>query len=156
MQESLMSSPLFDVDALAAEYTAKSPQEVLKLALGLSIDFWWSFGGAAATWWRKLAWKLNPGLRWFTLVTGGCTRKPTGSWKRYANITAFSSRFSRRTTRRWKPTSGRRACSISMKTAMASAAASARSPRCAASSPPWRSEEHTSELQSRPHLVCRL
>src|SRR5690554_7681116 len=23
-------------------------------------------------------------------------------------------------------------------------------------SPPWRSEEHTSELQSRPHLVCRL
>src|SRR3984885_3440008 len=22
--------------------------------------------------------------------------------------------------------------------------------------PPWRSEEHTSELQSRPHLVCRI
>src|SRR3989442_10530135 len=22
--------------------------------------------------------------------------------------------------------------------------------------PSWRSEEHTSELQSRPHLVCRL
>src|SRR5690554_7590895 len=22
--------------------------------------------------------------------------------------------------------------------------------------PGWRSEEHTSELQSRPHLVCRL
>src|SRR5215813_15589961 len=22
--------------------------------------------------------------------------------------------------------------------------------------PVWRSEEHTSELQSRPHLVCRL
>src|SRR5436305_8968329 len=22
--------------------------------------------------------------------------------------------------------------------------------------PDWRSEEHTSELQSRPHLVCRL
>src|SRR3989442_9999619 len=22
--------------------------------------------------------------------------------------------------------------------------------------PAWRSEEHTSELQSRPHLVCRL
>src|SRR3989442_9018027 len=22
--------------------------------------------------------------------------------------------------------------------------------------PPWRSEEHTSELQSRPHLLCRL
>src|SRR3989442_4240021 len=21
---------------------------------------------------------------------------------------------------------------------------------------PWRSEEHTSELQSRPHIVCRL
>src|SRR5215813_7977235 len=24
------------------------------------------------------------------------------------------------------------------------------------STPAWRSEEHTSELQSRPHLVCRL
>src|SRR5215813_4084751 len=28
-------------------------------------------------------------------------------------------------------------------------------PPCA-SVPPTRSEEHTSELQSRPHLVCRL
>src|SRR5690625_6796131 len=26
----------------------------------------------------------------------------------------------------------------------------------AVSTPPWRSEEHTSELQSRGHLVCRL
>src|SRR5690554_7511758 len=26
----------------------------------------------------------------------------------------------------------------------------------AISNPSWRSEEHTSELQSRPHLVCRL
>src|SRR5690554_7582811 len=26
----------------------------------------------------------------------------------------------------------------------------------AGSSPAYRSEEHTSELQSRPHLVCRL
>src|SRR5216684_6212777 len=30
-----------------------------------------------------------------------------------------------------------------------------RSPPCA-SRPAWRSEEHTSELQSRLHLVCRL
>src|SRR5579872_7593374 len=32
-------------------------------------------------------------------------------------------------------------------------------PTCAATAPPvsaTRSEEHTSELQSRPHLVCRL
>src|SRR5690625_6053794 len=28
--------------------------------------------------------------------------------------------------------------------------------RCAARSAAWRSEEHTSELQSRGHLVCRL
>src|SRR6266699_2708161 len=28
--------------------------------------------------------------------------------------------------------------------------------RSAAKQLPWRSEEHTSELQSRPHLVCRL
>src|SRR3989442_3264878 len=27
---------------------------------------------------------------------------------------------------------------------------------CCDDSAPWRSEEHTSELQSRPHLVCRL
>src|SRR5436305_11999056 len=31
-----------------------------------------------------------------------------------------------------------------------------RSSRPQASTPPARSEEHTSELQSRPHLVCRL
>src|SRR5690554_7471679 len=29
-------------------------------------------------------------------------------------------------------------------------------PKCAASQAKVRSEEHTSELQSRPHLVCRL
>src|SRR3989442_2117408 len=34
---------------------------------------------------------------------------------------------------------------------------SSRSARCAhCSACPTRSEEHTSELQSRPHLVCRL
>src|SRR3989442_2972184 len=27
---------------------------------------------------------------------------------------------------------------------------------CLERQPEWRSEEHTSELQSRPHLVCRL
>src|SRR3989442_7504754 len=32
--------------------------------------------------------------------------------------------------------------------------AASRPPRCARG--PKRSEEHTSELQSRPHLVCRL
>src|SRR5215813_1398670 len=31
-----------------------------------------------------------------------------------------------------------------------------RCPPCTSGSPPARSEEHTSELQSRPHLVCRL
>src|SRR5690554_4563155 len=29
-------------------------------------------------------------------------------------------------------------------------------PGCTGYPPPYRSEEHTSELQSRPHLVCRL
>src|SRR3989442_7620172 len=29
-------------------------------------------------------------------------------------------------------------------------------PKRALSAAMWRSEEHTSELQSRPHLVCRL
>src|SRR3990170_6546433 len=29
-------------------------------------------------------------------------------------------------------------------------------PRCTRSGPAWRSEEHTSELQSPDHLVCRL
>src|SRR5437870_10803556 len=31
-----------------------------------------------------------------------------------------------------------------------------RRPLCLMTSPRWRSEEHTSELQSRGHLVCRL
>src|SRR6266550_7330393 len=34
--------------------------------------------------------------------------------------------------------------------------ASAGAPRILAAAPPPRSEEHTSELQSRLHLVCRL
>src|SRR3712207_7520189 len=34
--------------------------------------------------------------------------------------------------------------------------AETRSPRLLSSSPPKRSEEHTSELQSRQYLVCRL
>src|SRR5436305_7904691 len=41
-----------------------------------------------------------------------------------------------------------RACTLASR-------ASCRS-RCAAGDASFRSEEHTSELQSRPHLVCRL
>src|SRR5436305_8657382 len=37
-----------------------------------------------------------------------------------------------------------------------SARPSRRTPTSVASGSPPRSEEHTSELQSRPHLVCRL
>src|SRR5436305_10016151 len=37
-----------------------------------------------------------------------------------------------------------------------SSASSFATPVRSASRPPARSEEHTSELQSRPHLVCRL
>src|SRR5690554_5121195 len=70
MQESLMSSPLFDVDALAAEYTAKSPQEVLKLAFEHFDDLWLSFSGADDIVVLDMAWKLNPGLKVFTLDTG--------------------------------------------------------------------------------------
>ncbi|MDX9687583.1 phosphoadenylyl-sulfate reductase [Halopseudomonas formosensis] len=65
-----MSSPLFDVDALAAEYTAKSPQEVLKLAFEHFDDLWLSFSGADDIVVLDMAWKLNPGLKVFTLDTG--------------------------------------------------------------------------------------
>src|SRR5258708_31956405 len=48
-----------------------------------------------------------------------------------------------------------RGCSIKLPTR--SCACSSASTRCrSATSPPQRSEEHTSELQSPDHLVCRL
>src|SRR2546422_3051295 len=53
-----------------------------------------------------------------------------------------------RTWRTWSTSC--RACSIS------TAAAFATAPWHASESSAWRSEEHTSELQSRLHLVCRL
>lgn len=65
-----MSSPLFDVDALAVEYAAKSPQEVLKLAFEHFDDLWLSFSGADDIVVLDMAWKLNPGLKVFTLDTG--------------------------------------------------------------------------------------
>src|SRR5690606_4201933 len=69
MQESLMSSPLFDVDALAAEYTAKSPQVVLKLAFEQVGDVWLYFSGADDIVAPTIAWEIKPGLKVNTLDT---------------------------------------------------------------------------------------
>src|SRR6266498_6158456 len=52
------------------------------------------------------------------------------------------------------PTSGRPACRACSPPATWRAGRACRCPARRWSSP--RSEEHTSELQSRPHLVCRL
>src|SRR5690606_40364466 len=62
--------------------------------------------------------------------------------------------------RRRRPQGGRRAAvrQRRLRTAAGAAIVSARLPplRCMRSSPAERSEEHTSELQSRENLVCRL
>src|SRR3954449_4145570 len=42
------------------------------------------------------------------------------------------------------------------RSALRSASHTARTAPCAATGNRWRSEEHTSELQSHSHLVCRL
>ena len=69
-QESLMSTTLFDVEALAVEYASKSPQDVLKLAFEHFDDLWLSFSGADDIVVLDMAWKINPNLKVFTLDTG--------------------------------------------------------------------------------------
>src|SRR2546422_8936044 len=54
-----------------------------------------------------------------------------------------------------EPTSSRRSWWCSVKTIYIEASTAVECPHSATSSPS-RSEEHTSELQSRLHLVCRL
>ena len=65
-----MSTTLFDVEALAAEYASKSPQDVLKLAFEHFDDLWLSFSGADDIVVLDMAWKINPNLKVFTLDTG--------------------------------------------------------------------------------------
>ncbi len=65
-----MSTNLFDVATLAAEYAEKSPQEILKLAMQHFDDLWLSFSGADDIVVLDMAWKINPGIKVFTLDTG--------------------------------------------------------------------------------------
>lgn len=65
-----MSTTLFDVEALAAEYASRSPQDVLKLAFEHFDDLWLSFSGADDIVVLDMAWKINPNLKVFTLDTG--------------------------------------------------------------------------------------
>ncbi|SES10690.1 phosphoadenylyl-sulfate reductase [Halopseudomonas bauzanensis] len=65
-----MSTNLFDVETLAAEYASKSPQDILKLAFEHFDDLWLSFSGADDIVVLDMAWKINPNLKVFTLDTG--------------------------------------------------------------------------------------
>ena len=65
-----MSTTPFNVDALAAEYANKSPQDILKLALEQFDDIWLSFSGADDVVVLDMAWKINPNIKVFTLDTG--------------------------------------------------------------------------------------
>ena len=65
-----MSTMLFDVEALAAEYAGRSPQDVLKLAFEHFDDLWLSFSGADDIVVLDMAWKINPNIKVFTLDTG--------------------------------------------------------------------------------------
>lgn len=65
-----MSTNLFDVETLAAEYASKSPQDILKLAIQQFDDLWLSFSGADDIVVLDMAWKINPNIKVFTLDTG--------------------------------------------------------------------------------------
>ena len=65
-----MSTMLFDVEAPAAEYASKSPQDILKLAFDHFDDLWLSFSGADDIVVLDMAWKINPSIKVFTLDTG--------------------------------------------------------------------------------------
>ncbi|SDS10260.1 phosphoadenylylsulfate reductase (thioredoxin) [Halopseudomonas litoralis] len=65
-----MSTNLFDVETLAAEYASKSPQDILKLATQHFDDLWLSFSGADDIVVLDMAWKINPDIKVFTLDTG--------------------------------------------------------------------------------------
>ena len=65
-----MSTNLFDIETLAAEYASKSPQDILKLAIQQFDDLWLSFSGADDIVVLDMAWKINPNIKVFTLDTG--------------------------------------------------------------------------------------
>jgi len=65
-----MSTNVFDVETLAAEYASKSPQDILKLAIQQFDDLWLSFSGADDIVVLDMAWKINPNIKVFTLDTG--------------------------------------------------------------------------------------
>lgn len=58
------------VNALAADYASKTPQQILQLALQHYGDLWLSFSGADDIVVLDMAWKLDPGIKVFTLDTG--------------------------------------------------------------------------------------
>ena len=65
-----MSTTPFNVEVLASNYAAKSPQDILKLAFEHFDDLWLSFSGADDIVVLDMAWKLNPNIKVFTLDTG--------------------------------------------------------------------------------------
>ena len=65
-----MSTTPFNVEVLASDYAAKSPQDILKLAFEHFDDLWLSFSGADDIVVLDMAWKLNPNIKVFTLDTG--------------------------------------------------------------------------------------
>lgn len=131
-----MSQP-FDVAALAATYANKSPQDILKLAFEhFGDDLWISFSGAEDVVLVDMAWKLNKQVKVFSLDTGRLhpeTYRFIDQVREQYNLPIEILSPDRA---KLDPFVKERACSASTRTAMASAAAFARSSRCDASWPP--------------------
>lgn len=114
-----------------------SPQEILKLAFEhFGDDLWISFSGAEDVVLVDMAWKLNKQVKVFSLDTGRLhpeTYRFIDQVREQYNLPIEILSPDRALL---DPFVKEKACSASTRTAMANAAASVRSSRCAASWPP--------------------
>lgn len=81
------------VDALATEYAAKSPREILELALSQQGEIAISFSGAEDVVLIDMASRLGKPFRVLVLILGGYILKLINLLKLFVNTTILISRF---------------------------------------------------------------
>jgi phosphoadenosine phosphosulfate reductase len=127
-------SPTFDVVELATTYANKSAQDILKLAFAeFGDDLWISFSGAEDVVLVDMAWKLNKNVKVFSLDTGRLHPETYRFIDQVREHYKIDIELVSPDYTKLEPFVKEKACSASTRTAMANAAASARSSRCAAS-----------------------
>lgn len=81
------------VDALAAEYAAKSPREILELALSQQGEIAISFSGAEDVVLIDMASRLGKPFRVLALIPDACMLKHINLLKLFVSITILISKF---------------------------------------------------------------